>query len=609
MRSRRTKKSVSLLISLACLFLAVGCEESSSGTARAAEADGPTLNLQTERVIVFKDGYALVLKRGAAITDEDGAIFLNDVPDAAVLGSFWATPDDGRLMHMVAGWTELKEESEKDLTCTVTIEVLKANVGKTCTLQTDDDVTLSGTILTVLTQDTTQALPATLRANFLSSNVPSVQLANSATSTPAGQTETISGITGSHFVLRTEAGDVLLAAAEIHGLTVEGMKTTLARKVTTTKRTKRLTFNFEKPGERRELLIAYFRPGIRWIPTYRIDVADEGRDKMAEISMQAELLNEAEDLIDTPIDIVVGVPNFRFRDTPSPLILESSMRNALQQTAPQLRQQFALNNFTNSAYGAMSNGDRNAAAVETNTPINLPGELTAGGSQDLFIYNLPKLKLKKGERAAVPIFAAKAPYRDVFTWDVQIKRTDIAAAPAGKGVASPLQIERNEVWRQIELTNTTKLPWTTGAAMIMEGNQPLAQEMLTYTSNGDRVRIPVTIAVDVRGTHSEEEVGRELRALQWRNNQYALINQRASLSVCNHKSDTIDMEISMQFGGKADKASDEGTISLAPYRDADWRDYQGDRAVNNSSKVRWKATLKPGQIFAPTVDYHFYTRH
>jgi hypothetical protein len=39
----------------------------------------------------------------------------------------------------------------------------------------------------------------------------------------------------------------------------------------------------------------YFRPGIRWIPTYRVSLNDQKDKKTATVSLQAELLNEAED--------------------------------------------------------------------------------------------------------------------------------------------------------------------------------------------------------------------------------------------------------------------------------------------------------------------------
>ena len=40
-------------------------------------------------------------------------MFTDDVPDAAVLGSFWAVPDEGRLITMLAGWKDDKE-SERE---------------------------------------------------------------------------------------------------------------------------------------------------------------------------------------------------------------------------------------------------------------------------------------------------------------------------------------------------------------------------------------------------------------------------------------------------------------------------------------------------------------
>ena len=54
----------------------------SSAPARA-ESPENALSLKTEKVIVFKDGYCLVIKRGRAVTNEDGEIFTEQVPDAA----------------------------------------------------------------------------------------------------------------------------------------------------------------------------------------------------------------------------------------------------------------------------------------------------------------------------------------------------------------------------------------------------------------------------------------------------------------------------------------------------------------------------------------------
>jgi hypothetical protein len=585
--------------------------------AEAANGAGSELTLKTERAVVFKDGYCLVLKRAVGVTDRTGAVYTDDVPDAAVLGSFWATPKDGRLLSMVAGWEDRKTCEDKQLPCLQTIEVLKANVGMKCSVQLPDNSFLQGTIQHVLTQDSTVALDDDLRATLgVPSNSPIASRLPTSSSLPVPDpaTRSLSAIAGTYFVLRAEQGDVLLAAGDVRRLTITDMKTTWGRKLTTTQRTKRLTFRFAEPGQRRELLIAYFRPGVRWIPSYRIDLGEpEGRDKVADIALQAELLNEAENLIEAPLDIVVGVPNFRFRTLPSPLTLEQTLRNALVQAAPQLMSQFSSNALSNALFTQRAGEFRREQAAAPDQPqnagIELPSELTAAAAQELFVYHLPPLTLRRGERAAVPIMAATCPYRDVYTWDLHPTRPDIATAPSGAGVSSPLVLSENQVWRQIELTNAATAPWTTGAAMIMQGQQPLAQELLTYTSPKDICRVPVTVAVDLRGSFAEQEIERQLQALNWDNNHYAKIRHRATLTLRNNKAQPVDVEITLRLGGRAEQATHEGRITLAPYRAEDWENYRGSPAVNNSSTVLWKTTLQPGEKFEPTVEYQFYARH
>jgi len=584
---------------------------------QAADEPGCQLVFKTERVIVFKDGYCLVLKRGVAASDRTGAVYTDAVPDAAVLGSFWAIPKEGRLLSMVAGWEEAKTTEEKQLPCLQTIEVLKANAGQKCSVQLPDNSILQGTIQEVLAQETTAAVDDSLRSALgLSSDSPvASRLAlSSSAPVPDSAVRTLSGITGTYFVLRAEQGDVLLAANDIRRLTIANMKTALGRKLTRTERTKRLSFRFAEPGQRRELLIAYFRPGVRWIPTYRIDLGEPGgKEKAADIAMQAELLNEAEDLIEAPLDIVVGVPNFRFRTLPSPLTLEQTLRNALAQAAPQLMSQFDSNALSNALFTQRAGEFRRERAAAAEQPpagtIELPPELTAGAAQELFVYHLTPLTLRRGERAAVPVLTAKVPYRDVYTWDLHPRRADIATAPSGAGVSSPLVLSENQVWRQIELVNATQLPWTTGAAMIVQGRQPLAQELLTYTSPKDLCRVPVTVAVDLRGSFAEQEIDRQLQALNWDSCHYAKIRNRASLSLRNNKSQSVDVEITLRLGGRAEQASLDGRITLAPFRAEDWENYRGSPAVNNSSTVFWKTTLPPGEAFEPGVEYQFYARH
>ena len=116
------------------------------------------IELTTEQVVVFKDGYCLVVKDGVAKTDENGFAHTYEVPDAAVLGSFWEIPETGEIKSMIAGWDEIKNEEVKEINCTTVYSILKANIGRECRFIIGDQQ-FDGTILKLLSNpvDTAEA--------------------------------------------------------------------------------------------------------------------------------------------------------------------------------------------------------------------------------------------------------------------------------------------------------------------------------------------------------------------------------------------------------------------------------------------------------------------
>ena len=152
------------------------------------------------------------------------------------------------------------------------------------------------------------------------------------------------------------------------------------------------------------------------------------------------------------------------------------------------------------------------------------------------------------------------------------------------------------------------IPWTTGAAMFVDGLQPLAQELLTYTSPGGICRVPVTVSVDLRGKVEDTEVKREVDALQWRGNNYARIGGKMDIELANNKGVSVPVEVKVRFGGKAKDVSDDGKITLQAYRPDDWVNRNGD-PINNSSLVKWSAVVELGECFKPRIDYEFLLRN
>ncbi len=68
------------------------------------------------------------------------------------------------------------------------------------------------------------------------------------------------------------------------------------------------TINFSSGGIK-NLKMKYLQKGLSWSPMYTLKLLDENR---ASLILQAEIINDAEDLEMANIDLVLGTPNFRY---------------------------------------------------------------------------------------------------------------------------------------------------------------------------------------------------------------------------------------------------------------------------------------------------------
>jgi len=594
----------------------------SNGSAGDAP-DTSRLKLNPERVVVFKDGYCLVVKQCTATTDAEGVVFTDNVPDAAVLGSFWAVPEEGTIRSFVAGWVDTEQTTHREITCTSIMEIVKSNLGKECSLDIREQ-RIEGTLLKILSNDSTDGDKTGNRSasgNTELGHRLSSYRDPTALPTSAATTTSLSSVNGEYFLVRTPSGDKMIQASMVSNLTIEEMNSVIEQTKVVKSRYKRLSMNFGTPNTAVRIRLMYFRPDVRWIPTYRVNLTGQviaakkaARDeqvaerKKAELIMQGEILNEAEDFINVPFHLVVGVPNFRFRSIPSPMTLEATIRNALGQGGLDSNgfDNFSMSNAIMTQRAGDFNSNR-TTGDEPRTAVDLPDELIGKGGNDLFVYELPPMTLKRGERAMVPILRTNVDYRDIYTWDIELTHSESYTATSTSS-PSPLKLSQAKVWRQVELLNNTNIPWTTGAAMLVDEMQPLAQELLTYTSPGGICRVPVTVSVDLRGRVEDTEVKREFKALSWRGHNYARIEGKIEPELANNKAEPVAVEVQLRFGGKATQASDDGKKTIEAFRAEDWHDRRGN-PINNSSVIRWTQTILPGERFEPTVDYEFYLQH
>jgi len=510
------------------------------------------------------------------VADASGRVFTLEVPDSAVLGSFWAVRRTDEILAMRAEYTDDWKRVDTPLgPAANTLEnLLKQVTGKAVTLTTAGGEEFRGKMLgrTVI-EDRSFVLvePEGRQAGAGPQPISIAQSQIVAVRSPA----------------LSDGG---------------GADPPFAR-------AKRLSFDLgeESAGKAVELTLMYFAPGIRWIPTYR--VSGELKDTAA-MALQAEILNQSEDLEGVGLDLVVGVPHFRFRDVVSPLVLEATLRNALAQAAPQLMGQMSNAMFTQRSGEWRREADA-AGAPAAPADIQLPPELGATGEQDLFVYTVPNFSLRAGGRASVPLWQAEAPLHHLYTLDLAVVRnaqhgsmvqgeSDDARYPAG----SPLRLLKTQVWHQLELTNRSKVPWTTGAAIILRGNLPMGQDLLTYAPPGGTSLLPMTVAVNLRGTLAEEEIERKPNVLSWGGHAYSLIRKQGTVTLTSFRDADSDVRVTVSLPGKADAVSGDGHIRIDDFHPADWQG--GGFWQNNHSELVWELNLKPGQTVEMTYTVSFY---
>lgn len=582
-------------------------------SARPAAADDPEaarLSLTTERVVVFKDGYALFVKRGTAKADASGRVFTEQVPDGAVLGCFFATATDRRVLALHAGWVETETTQERTESCLTVADLLRANAGRDVVLGLvrEGEAAVVGRVVGLL--------EAPARRPKRTPGAPS--------GAPPGETvtPTTSMIGGTHVALDVSGRRLVLPVAEIRTVSGADLVTTIVRQETVVRRTKRLTVDLGRAaaGVPVAVSLLYFTEGVRWIPTYRVSGDLEGN---ADLSLTGEVINDAEDVADAAFDLVVGVPSFRFKDTVSPLTLQAALAGAAaaQERAYGARRSDALRSqaFSNMTSNSFRNeAEAEPAAAATGGALLAAPELATDALQDLYLYSLPSVTLRRGERTALALWETSVPVRHVYSAELAVvrhargegqtarsRREATLAADAGPRVLGATGLV--PVWHDLELTNATKVPWTTGAALVTRGPLPIAQNLLGYTSPGVTSRLPLTVAVDVASRWAEEELEREARAVVHQNVTLAVVRKRGTLTVTNRRATPSAVLATLSTGGRVEVASDGGRVTLNEGRREDWSDWPWWwwGAVAQHSDVAWSFTLAPGETKALTVEFTF----
>ena len=523
--------SGSKLLRFACLLLMPAVAPFAAET-----TDSPNPLPRTVAVAAFKNGLAFVVRQGE-VPLTAGAGRIAPIPNAT-LGTLWLAPGtpEARLDEVVAYRYNIADQRAIPSIG----EVLLANAGKTVTIN--------------------------YQMKEFTGEIVGLEEGSGA---KAVQQPSETGAT--YVLLRVEKR---LLAFPLGGISMASLPDDAVLHEYAERPSQALRVKIKGGSAKEKLTMGYLEHGLGWTPSYMISLLD---DKNAQITMQAVVTNDAEDVQEAELFFVVGVPNFAYADTLSPMALQQSLIDFMKDERDARK---SFGGLSNAIHGQMVAFDEVAA----NSPAALTGSVTEMASapeEDLFLYSRSGVTLAKGERASYNVFSGEVGYEHIYDWEVEDQ-------PRVDGFGNVMQVNSNmpeanradSVWHAIRLKNSTKFPWTSAPALVISGDKPVSQDTLPYTPKGAPSSLKVTIATDIRASHEEREVARQQEVNHRRGYNYDLVTVEGRLKVKNYKTKGVHLSIGKTLRGKAEFQSDEGkAVQLGE----EWRAIIRDRGSPGKS--------------------------
>lgn len=502
----------------------------------------PTLSAQhplpTRSVAIFKNGTAFVIRSGE-VSPVDGRFRLGaEYLPPAKFGTVWLSSPDASITAV----TTQVDTIEKTRDAFSWVELLKSNLGKEVQLQVKDDRSVSGTLH------------------------------------QAGH---------SMVVVHTEGATEFIPTNSVTHVMVFGE----AETQTTERIAERsMQVQFDRPRNAPTLDLMYLRDGLAWFPQYRIDLTGE---KSGHLHFRAQIANDAEDITDSELNVVVGVPNFSFANMPDPLFFWNDIEGFVNRFQPNNPNRGFMQNRADMAMPAMAYDQESSGTGMPAPPVDLQGE----SMEDLYYYRIPNVTIPAGGRAMYTIFSRDLKLEHIYESRLPANGADRYAY---QEVARPMP---QEVEHKLKLYNESSEPFTTGSAMVFREDdgeyRPISQDKLTYTAPGSHSYLTLTTAPDVEVRHKEEESSRQENAKRENKVQYDLVQVAGEVIVANRKDKAIRLDVRRRITGELGTSSETWLKA---------RQVSFSTGLNPVTEVCWELELDPGEELTIEYQYEIYVR-
>lgn len=571
-------------------------------------------HMPVREVTIFKDGHALLVHEGLMPLTASGDVVLEDLPKP-VLGTFfpYSMEPQAKLNSVTAGRRKITNSQ----TALTLAELIAANSGAMVHI---DELIGVGENAKLVSYDAKIIGIPTRSAEELAR---------------AGQEHADAALLlpqKSNLVkLKTDSGISYVPIDRIQTLSFKSepdarLKDEYIRNTLT------MALDWQKSGNTKAKVgMMYLEKGIRWIPNYKVTIDGQGK---AKVQLQATLINDLTDLKDVNCNLVVGVPSFAFKGYIDPISLSETLAQVASSAGLDSR---FRNRFSNAIMSQSVGYTRDSDEAKSDLAQN---STESSKNEDLFVFNLKHVTLKKGERMVVPVQEYSVEYKDLYAFDLAV-----APPPEVQGQSSHINsgqseeqrlADNNKVIHKIRLFNSSKHPFTTAPALIVvaeakaknsnnkdnnhaDDGEVLAQGMMTYASPGSNADLTLTNAVDIKAKKEEKETSRTPDAVTWQDYKYARVNLAGTITLTNYMNKPVTVEITRKVLGRLDNVSKGGIMTMTNTIDEmrgselppwwgyfnwpGWWSY-----MNGIGKFTFSETIQPGKSINVDYGWHYFWR-
>lgn len=494
-------------------------------------------DLKIKSISIFKNGQSFVIKKGDVKTNNN-TYRLTETPDA-LFGTLWFYSNNAKINQITSKLDSVSitnEEQVKNFP-----QLLFANKGKQLTITTTDDKTYNGVV-----------------ENFDSPESPIA-------------------------IIKTDGKWISISPSLIKNIGFN-YQPQITAQITAIINKPVIDILFDNNGKQ-NLEMMYLQNGLSWVPTYLLELVSE---TTANIKLQAELSNNTEDIRNTHVNLVVGVPNFQYATHPATLL------SFLGNIEP--RYGYNLDAVSSRNMGQMkSNFYLSDKVSEVETEVQIDN--TSSSTGDFYFYSIKNLTLPKNGRGSYMLFENTINIKHIY-------ECILNSGQNNNNYDSSYSFEPvvSDVYHIIEVENNTNNPFTTGSIMVIDKKtqRPLTEDMLKYTPINQSSSIKLTSSPDIRVKEEENVLKTQEAAKKANGYSYKLLTIESEVSITNSKKENVAMVIKKTLDGKMLKSSIKYDSSQNPNSDR----YN----INPVEKLNFKLDVKAGQTSKFTYTYQKYIR-